>query len=203
MDVKSAFLNRTFWYPFSLYKSTLGLLLFFTTYHIFSLKICFTMCSFISSSFEDLLPSLVSSSLLQGSFLFSLFSKIITHFEFIFKNITQISALMKEGHASQLQHPVLYLRGRKSCRTPSSKRDVPFPFPPPLIGTLLLSYPSTGLAYLPGSINIEPKSREVIGHYLRGGIHVLHHCKDILFSGCAPTEGEKFQQSKSEPDCDR
>ncbi|KAJ9547782.1 hypothetical protein OSB04_020325 [Centaurea solstitialis] len=51
----------------------------------------------------------------------------------------QISALMNKGPASQLQHLVLYLRGRKSCRTPSSKRDVPFPFPPPLAGYLLLT----------------------------------------------------------------
>ena len=51
----------------------------------------------------------------------------------------KISALLKEGPASQLQHLLLYLRGRKSCRTPSSKRDDPFPFSPPLAGYLLLT----------------------------------------------------------------
>ncbi|KAJ9558330.1 hypothetical protein OSB04_012944 [Centaurea solstitialis] len=40
--------------------------------------------------------------------------------------------------ASHLQHKVLHLRGRKTCRIPSSKRDDSHLLPPPLVGYLLL-----------------------------------------------------------------
>ncbi|KAJ9542567.1 hypothetical protein OSB04_029073 [Centaurea solstitialis] len=76
--------------------------------------------------------------------------------------------------ASHLQHRVLHLRGRKTCRIPSSKRDDSLIFPPPLAGYLLLirdyslmkkkvhfSSPTSSL-YWPISIvlqNIEPKSQ--------------------------------------------
>ncbi|KAJ9541575.1 hypothetical protein OSB04_028081 [Centaurea solstitialis] len=85
--------------------------------------------------------------------------------------------------ASHLQHRVLHLRGRKTCRIPSSKRDDSHLLPPPLAGYLLLirDYshmtkkvpfsPPTSSPYWPISTILqrtEPMSQVEIGYHLRG-----------------------------------
>ena len=114
--------------------------------------------------------------MLVSNLCFSLFF-LLQNFSFTTVSAALLYALLKnisarpkkEVPASHLQHQVLYLRGRKSCSTPSSKRDVSIPLPLSLAGYLLLtkkvpfSSPTSSLVQ-----NIEPKSQEEIAFHLRG-----------------------------------
>ncbi|KAJ9553144.1 LOW QUALITY PROTEIN: hypothetical protein OSB04_017189 [Centaurea solstitialis] len=135
------------------------------------------MCSNLLSSLEDLLPRLnISYSKISTAMLYALLENISTRPK-------------KEDPASHLQHQVLYLRGRKSCRIPSSKRDFSLLFPPPLAGYLLLIRDYSLITKKVPVSSPSPSPYWPISS-------ALHHSKYIMFLGCAPTEGEKYQRSE-------